>query len=43
MRKNKIDVELVECILKTKAELNIANKNYEQAEGELIDGNLTLV
>ena len=37
MRKNKIDVELVECILKTKAELNIANKNYEQAEGELID------
>lgn len=37
MRKNKIDIELVECIIKTKAELNIANKNFEQAEGELID------
>ncbi len=37
MRKNKIDIELVECILKTKTELNVANKNFEQAEGELID------
>jgi len=37
MRKNKIDVELVECIIKTKAELNVANENFEQAEGELID------
>ena len=37
MRKNKIDVELVDCILKTKAELNVANKNFEHAEGELID------
>ncbi len=37
MRKNKIDIELVECILKTKTDLNIANKNFEQAEGELID------
>ena len=37
MRKNKIDVELIECILQTKAELNIANRNFEQAEGELID------
>ena len=37
MRKNKIDIELVECIIKTKAELNVANKNFEQAEGELID------
>ena len=37
LRKNKIDVELVDSILKTKAELNIASKNFEQAEGELID------
>ncbi len=37
LRKNKIDVELVDSILKTKAELNVASKNFEQAEGELID------
>ena len=37
MRKNKIDIELVECILKTKTDLNVANKNFDQAEGELID------
>ena len=37
MRKNKIDIELVECILKTKTDLNVANKNFEQAEGEIID------
>ena len=37
MRKNKIDIELVECIIKAKAELNVANKNFEHAEGELID------
>ena len=37
MRKTKIDIELVECILKTKTDLNVANKNFEQAEGELID------
>ena len=37
MRKNKIDVELVECILKTKRELDVARKNFEQAEGDLID------
>ena len=37
MRKNKRDIELVECILKTKTDLNVANKNFEQAEGELID------
>ena len=38
MRKTKkIDAELVECILKTKNELNIASKNFEQAEGDLID------
>lgn len=37
MRKNKIDAELVECIMKTKLELDIASKNFEHAEGELID------
>lgn len=37
MRKNKIDFELVDCIIKTKRELDVANKNFEQAEGELID------
>ncbi len=37
MKKNSIDVELVKSIIKTKAELNVASKNYEQAEGELID------
>ena len=37
MKKKNIDVELVKSIIKTKAELNVANKNYEQAEGELID------
>ena len=38
MRKTKkIYSELVECILKTKNELNIATKNFEQADNELID------
>ena len=37
MRKNKIDIELVECIIKTKRELEVANKNFEHAENELID------
>ena len=37
MKKNKIDTQLVECIIKTKTELNIANRNYEEAEGDLID------
>ena len=37
MKKNNIDVELVQSIIKTKSELNVANKNFEQAEGELID------
>lgn len=37
MRSNKIDFELVDCIIKTKRELDVANKNFEQAEGELID------
>ena len=37
MRKNKIDIELVECIIKTKRELEVANKNFEHPENELID------
>ncbi len=37
MRKNNIDVELVKCILKTRRDLEVANKNFEQAEGDLID------
>lgn len=37
MRKNNIDISLIESILKTKEELKVANKNFEQAEGDLID------
>ena len=37
MRKNKIDTELIECIIKTKTDLSVASKNFEQAEGDLID------
>lgn len=37
MRKNKIDIELVECIIRTKRELEVYTKNFEQAEGKLID------
>ena len=37
MKNNKIDTELVNSIIKTKRELDVANKNFEQAEGELID------
>ena len=37
MRRNNIDVELVKCILKTRRDLEVANKNFEQAEGDLID------
>lgn len=37
MRKNKIDIKLVECIIRTKRELEVYTKNFEQAEGELID------
>lgn len=37
MKNIKIDTELIECIIKTKIELNIAMKNFEQAEGGLID------
>ena len=37
MRKNKIDFELVESIIKTKRDLDVADKNFEHAEAELID------
>ena len=32
-----MDLELVKSIIKTKRELEIANKNFEMAEEELID------
>lgn len=32
-----LNIELIESIIKTKTDLEIANKNYEFAEGELID------
>ena len=37
MKENKIDLELVDCIIKTKRELEVAHRNFEQADGELID------
>lgn len=37
MKNDNVDMELVECILKTKRELEVSMKNFEQAEGELID------
>ncbi len=37
MRKNLIEVELIESILKTKRDLDVSSKNFEQAEGDLID------
>ena len=37
MKDSRIDYELVDCIIKTKRELEVANKNFDQAEGELID------
>ncbi len=33
----KIDLELIKSVIKTKRELEIANKNFNIAEGELID------
>lgn len=32
-----VDLELIKSIIKTKRELDIANKNFESAEEELID------
>ena len=31
------DLDLIKCLIKTKAELDLANKNFEFAEGELVD------
>lgn len=35
--KEELDVELIKSIMKAKKELESANKNYEYADGELID------
>ena len=32
-----LDIELIKCIIKTKQDLKDANRNYEFAEGDLID------
>lgn len=32
-----LDVELIKCIIKTKQDLRDSNRNYEFAEGDLID------
>ena len=37
MKENRIDLELVDCIIRTKRDLEVAHKNFEQADGELID------
>jgi len=31
------DIELISCIMQARRDLNIANKNFESAEAELID------
>ena len=31
------DLDLIKCLIKTKGELDLANKNFEFAEGELVD------
>ena len=31
------DMDLIKCLIKTKGELDLANKNFEFAEGELVD------
>ena len=30
-------MDLIKCLIKTKGELDLANKNFEFAEGELVD------
>ena len=35
--KKDIDKELIKCIIKAKRDLNTLSKNFETAEGELID------
>jgi len=37
MESKENEIELLKCILATKKELAIANKNFESAEGELVD------
>lgn len=37
MKKEYIDLELINCINKTKQDLIVATKNFETAENELID------
>lgn len=31
------DLDLIKCLIRTKGELDLANKNFEFAEGELVD------
>jgi len=35
--KKEIDKELIKCIIRAKRDLNMLNRNFETAEGELID------
>ncbi len=37
MKNKENEIELLKCILATKRELIVANKNFETAEGELVD------
>ena len=37
MNSNENEIELLKSILATKRELVVANKNFESAEGELVD------
>lgn len=37
MKNKESEIELLKCILATKRELFIANKNFESAEDELVD------
>ena len=37
MKNKENEIELLKCILATKRELIVANKNFESAEGELVD------
>ena len=35
--KKEIDKELIKCVIRAKRDLNMLNKNFETAEGDLID------
>ena len=37
MKKEESEIELIKCIITTKRELEVANRNFESAEEELID------